>query len=66
MLLTGFDPLLIKRRYKRWIIEHLLLNTAQSGNQAQILGQRMPLGQVLQPISAQRKQIRRRQMQKRR
>lgn len=47
MLLTGLNALLIKRCRQWWIVKHLLLHPAQSGNQPQILGQRMPLGQLL-------------------
>jgi len=52
MLLTGFDPLLIKRCRQRWIVENLLLSPAQSGDQTQVIGQRMPLSQLLQTLGA--------------
>ena len=55
MLLASLDPLLIKWRHKRRIIEYLLLHPAQSGNQSQIFRQRMPLGQLLQSSGPQGK-----------
>jgi len=42
MLLAQSDALSVEGRVQRRIVQHLLLCPAQSGNQQQVVGQRMP------------------------
>ncbi|MNN50490.1 hypothetical protein D3C81_1650800 [compost metagenome] len=51
-----------KRRRR---VEHLLLGTAHGGEQAEVVAQRMALGQASETLGAQGEQVARRQLEKR-
>lgn len=50
----------------RWVVQQPLLHAAQPGHEAQVVAQRMPLGQQVEAFGTQRKQLGRWRVQKRR